>query len=537
MNLFVFLVTYFLLVFSIIGYGYVLNNNFFKLKNLNFGYLGFFGIFILLFVSYLSHILFAHDKIFNSIILILGIVFFIKLLLNIDLENKKKLLFQISLFIILIFFVLSAKTHDDFEYYHFAYIHLLTTEPTIYGIGNFNHGFRTPSSIFYLSSLFYLPKVGYDLIHIAPVFFLGFANFILIEKINFLRKVKKNHFIILLSLISLIIINIFFYRMAEHGTDRSAQIIIFLIIIELLYFLNTKNIENSSLEKLFILIVLCISLKSLYVIYLLLFLPILFYQTEKISYLVNLTMNKVFIFSIFFIFLIFGFSVINTGCAIYPLNISCFGDLPWALSEHHVIKANNHYELWAKGGMSPNFKVENPLDHIRYFNWVPNWLDIYFFNKVSDYLYSLLFIVGLFLFVFKGKYQPNIKKIKYKFIYIILLIFFSEWFYNHPSLRYGGYSLIALIIFIPFCAFLENNINLRFFSKKITILLVLIFTIFVARNLQRIDKEYNVYQYNVIKNPSYDKKFENYVMYDSVMKSKNMNTKKFLNREFLYYQK
>jgi hypothetical protein len=187
--------------------------------------------------------------------------------------------------------------------------------------------------------------------------------------------------------------------------------------------------------------------------------------------------------------------------------------------------------------MSPNFKVENPLDHIRYFNWVPNWLDIYFFNKVSDYLYSLIFIVVLFMFVFKGKDQPNIEKRNYKFIYILLLIFFSEWFYNHPSLRYGGYSLIALIIFIPFCAFLENNINLRFFSKKITILLVLIFTIFVARNLQRIDKEYNVYQYNVIKNPSYDKKFENYGMYDSVMKSKNMNTKKFLNREFLYYQK
>ena len=60
-----------------------------------------------------------------------------------------------------------------------------------------------------------------------------------------------------------------------------------------------------------------------------------------------------------FIFLIFGFSVINTGCAIYPLSLSCFGDLPWSLSEHQVIKANNHYELWAKGGMAPNFKVEN----------------------------------------------------------------------------------------------------------------------------------------------------------------------------------
>jgi len=34
-----------------------------------------------------------------------------------------------------------------------------------------------------------------------------------------------------------------------------------------------------------------------------------------------------------------------------------------------------------------------------------------------------------------------------------------------------------------------------------------------------------------------NKKFENYGMYDPVMKSKKMKTKKFLNREFLYYQK
>ena len=54
MNLIIFLSIYLLLLFSIIGYGYVLNNYFFKLKNLSFGYLGFFGIFILLFISYLE---------------------------------------------------------------------------------------------------------------------------------------------------------------------------------------------------------------------------------------------------------------------------------------------------------------------------------------------------------------------------------------------------------------------------------------------------------------------------------------------------
>ena len=33
--------------------------------------------------------------------------------------------------------------------------------PSSFGLGNFNHGFRTPSSIFYLNSLFYLPVIKY----------------------------------------------------------------------------------------------------------------------------------------------------------------------------------------------------------------------------------------------------------------------------------------------------------------------------------------------------------------------------------------
>ena len=51
------------------------------------------------------------------------------------------------------------KTHDDFPYYHFSYSHYLTENSLIFGMGHFNLGYRTPSSIFYLNSLFYLPFV------------------------------------------------------------------------------------------------------------------------------------------------------------------------------------------------------------------------------------------------------------------------------------------------------------------------------------------------------------------------------------------
>ena len=59
---------------------------------------------------------------------------------------------------------------------------------------------------------------------------MGFVNFILLKKISKFTKQKKNIFILILSIFSLALINIFFYRLAEHGTDRSAQILILLIL-------------------------------------------------------------------------------------------------------------------------------------------------------------------------------------------------------------------------------------------------------------------------------------------------------------------
>ena len=529
MNLFLYLSFYTLILFSIVGYGNIFHNLFFKNEKINLGYLGFFGIFFLLIISYVLNIFIPLSAYTNVLILLIGLVSFLNFFYRKFYEMKINFFIIGIIFLFLIVFILSAKNHDDFPYYHFAYIQLITKFSNSLGLGLFNHGFRTPSSIFYLSSLFYLPKAGYSLIHLAPVFFLGFSNYIFINKIYLNLKNKENFYIILLSLSSLALANIFFYRMAEHGTDRSAQIIILIIFIELLQLINLKKINVSLLNKILILITITISLKAFYLIYAILLIPIVYYQKKKISFLIEFFRNKIFYLCLCLFFLVILTNFFNTGCLIYPLSFTCNEKLIWAISLEQVDAMNNWYQLWSKGGATPSGGVQNSDFYVQNFNWVSNWINVYFFNKVLDYLLGLLFLALIFFLAFfnwKDK-TSFINKRKYLILYLIVFILFYEWFYNHPALRYGGYHLIILLIFLPLSLFIEKKIIFnQYLIKKVNVILAIIVLVFLSRNILRINKEIDVYSFNFYKNASYNKIFENHNHYKNILRIKNCHVSK-----------
>ncbi len=529
MNLFLYLSFYTLILFSIVGYGNIFHNLFFKNEKINLGYLGFFGIFFLLIISYVLNIFIPLSAYTNVLILLIGLVSFLNFFYRKFYEMKINFFIIGIIFLLLIVFILSAKNHDDFPYYHFAYIQLITKFSNSLGLGLFNHGFRTPSSIFYLSSLFYLPKAGYSLIHLAPVFFLGFSNYIFINKIYLNLKNKENFYIILLSLSSLALANIFFYRMAEHGTDRSAQIIILIIFIELLQLINLKKINVSLLNKILILITITISLKAFYLIYAILLIPIVYYQKKKISFLIEFFRNKIFYLCLCLFFLVILTNFFNTGCLIYPLSFTCNEKLIWAISLEQVDAMNNWYQLWSKGGATPSGGVQNSDFYVQNFNWVSNWINVYFFNKVLDYLLGLLFLALIFFLAFfnwKDK-TSFINKRKYLILYLIVFILFYEWFYNHPALRYGGYHLIILLIFLPLSLFIEKKIIFnQNLIKKVNVILAIIVLVFLSRNILRINKEIDVYSFNFYKNASYNKIFENHNHYKNILRIKNCHVSK-----------
>ena len=551
MNFFYFVSLYFLFLFSIVGYG-SLFKNIFRLKENNLGYLGIFGILTLIIFTYSINFFVPIYSILSLFLLIIGVSLFIKFLRNNFKIIKKDFVILILIFIFLIIFILSAKNHDDFPYYHFSYVNIITQLENVFGLGNFNHGFRTPSSIFYLSSLFNLPATDYNLIHLSPVFFLGFVNFILLKKIDLNLKNKENFSSILLSIMSLALINIFFYRMAEHGTDRSAQIIILLIFLEIIEFIKKKYLDDEQLNKLIVLITLAISLKAFYLIYIILFFPLIIFQKNKTNFFIKLIAGKIFFVCSLFFFILITINFMNTGCFVYPLAMTCNENLLWSISLAEVNHMNEWYQLWSKAGASPNYIVDNRSDYISSFNWLNNWIHVYFFNKVSDFLLGLTFLITI-IFILFFKKNLNFKSFTNKkiiILYLILILLFIEWFYNHPSLRYGGYHLIALLIFIPFALFLDSKVK---FSKgltiKINVMLLIILLVFFARNFNRISKEIKLYNYDIFKNASYNKEFKNYEILNKILKvkrcnllngscrEKNIKYKKFINKDLFYKER
>jgi hypothetical protein len=322
---------------------------------------------------------------------------------------------------------------------------------------------------------------------------------ILITKIILRIKEKKTDDILYLSLLSFIFINIFFYRIQEHGTDRSAQILIFILFIELLLFINFTKEHESYIPNILIILALIISLKTFYILYLIIFFPIIFilYKENKFYLFFKTLKNKSFYLFLLLILMILIVNFFNTGCFIYPVASTCIDSVEWSIGSESVAKMNNWYEQWSKAGAGPNFRVENPELYIQNFNWTSNWIKLYFFNKVSDFILGLLLIMIILFSVFYSKKIRVVKSNNYKFlIYTVIILLFCEWFYNHPALRYGGYSIIALLVFFPFSSILEKyvisskKIKTRFFT-----LMIIITLIFVSRNFIRITNEIEQYNY------------------------------------------
>ncbi len=493
-NLIYFFVYFYLLLVSVIGFGFFFqricftgNKKFYDEKII---YTGFYGLFFLTLISLITSLFVPHNFTHNILVHLFGIFYFIFF----KFENKKyylKTIFFISLFTISA--ILISKTHDDFSYYHLPFTRYLTEHKVIFGMGNLLHGYKLLSSLFFLNSTFYLPFIEYYSFHFSSLFFLIFFNFFLFKEINS----KTNHdFLKYLYIFALIFFNLSFNRIAEYGTDKAGQLLIVILTIKIFQFIcfekNKINLNNVIL--ILPLLAFCMTLKTYFLPYILIGLIIIFFSDDFLKTFKIIIFSKSFLVFLTSLIIYFSHHFISTGCIISPMSTTCFGDdLDWAQGKSHYENLSNHLKLWAKAGMGPNFKVENSHEYIKNFNWVPRWFEYYFSGKVKDQLLILIlaFVITLFLFKnFKLKNSNFILSQKFLYFFGIILVIFLIWFTNHPQLRYGGYAICFLVISIPLAILFQKFKNKSFFQQKLKYLIAIIVVIFNLKNFTRINSEF-----------------------------------------------
>lgn len=493
-NLIIFVSAFYFLLLSVIGYGAIFQKLTFSRLNESDDitlYLGFYGILLISFISFISSFFLAHDFKHNLLVHFFGISFFIFVKFK---EKKKYIKHIFFLSLILFLAVLISKTHDDFPYYHLPFTKYLTEHKVIFGMGNIHHGYNLLSSTFFLNSTFYLPFINFFSFHFSAIYFLIFFNYFLLKEI----LLKKNYDpAFYLYLFSFVYFNLSFNRLAEFGTDKSGQLLIVVLIIKLLHLINfdfdKKKISNILL--LIPLFALCISLKTYFLPYILFGLFLCFYNFNILYTFKNILISRSFLFSIFFLIFYFSHHFVSTGCLISPISFTCFESFDWAREKDQIFKLSLWLEQWSKAGAGPGYRVDNPNEYIVRLNWFNNWIDKYFFTKFLDQFVLLLFSFTVIFFIFKSK---NFTKITNKSIfkrilpfYVLILIIFFIWFLKHPTLRYGGYSIYFLTLAIPFSyifLMFENKAN---FKKKSILLIVIVFFVFNLKNVNRIYKEIN----------------------------------------------
>ena len=86
----------------------------------------------------------------------------------------------------------------------------------------------------------------------------------------------------------------------------------------------------------------------------------------------------------------------------------------------------------------------------------------------------------------------NLKKNEsYLFFYFLIAVIFFVWFLNFPTLRYSGYVIVFMLLIFPFSIYASQKINFsnENYIKKISIIFLISYSIFLFKNISRISNE------------------------------------------------
>jgi len=480
------------------------------------------GVILTSFIALLLNFFIPLNQNINSFIFILVILIF--LLKSRLIIKKKEIIFLITSALICFFLILLSNVNrPDAGLYHLPYIAILNEYKIIFGLNNLHSRFGHVSIIQYLSALnnnYFFKENGIiiPLASIASFYYIYFSD-------EVLKVCKQKSKITASSLFSLFILIYISFKITGYdgfGNDAIAHLSFFYLIS---YILKLEK-ESFDIVPVFLISVFIFLNKNTMIFVFIIPIFIFFYKYK-------LDIIKIFVtvlsFPTLFLLLWLIKNLIISGCAIYPVFITCFEYLPW-LNINSTIADTISSEAWSKAWPENNNDNITAEIFIKDFNWISAWSKkhlIYITNIVLPYM-VILFICSLF--IKKNSPSDNKKNIKINLPEFYRLVFFTcfissfIFFIKFPLYRYG-YSYFISLIALIFIYFIKEN-----FSKKKTInlskvIFYLVIIIFLSKQSLRIVKNYD----------------ENYVnkpwprIYSFTTNKKVVTEKIYITSNFYYY--
>jgi len=412
----------------------------------------------------------------NSIIYVLIIVIFVlKKKFNFNKNDIKFLL--ISSFLTFLLIIYSNVNRPDAGLYHLPYTSTINENKIIFGLSNIHFRFGHISILQYLSALnnnylFLHNGISIPLASIVSFFLIYFFY----DVWNGIKK-KNINLSNFFSLFIVIYISFKNARYSEFGNDAVAHLSFFYLI----HCLLKNNLKEINLNKILYISVFAFINKS--TLFLIFIAPIVIFIIQN-----NLKIKKILYlaFSIPALILYFWLlkNIIISGCAIYPIKITCLEKLAWTNVEE-IISINMESEAWSKAW--PDRTNQNIT--MEQFNKKFNWLDAWS-KKHLKYILSIIIPFISILLAITLLIKIRIKNITLKdnqffkaglFVSLIISIIGTfVFFFSFPLYRYG-YSYIITLISLFFIVIIGNGVSIK---ENVTIfkyVFIICFVVIIAK--------------------------------------------------------
>jgi len=470
-----------------IGFSNIFTKYFFKKKTSTYEKV-IIGIFLTSFLGLIINFFYKISISLSYSLLIIGIILFFTF--NQPKKYKTGILKILYICLLSLILILFSNLQEDYPWYSIPFISYISNEKISFGISNIQFRFGHISFLSYSSAIFgqIFTKNNIILPNVitSVAFLLYFLNY-------FLKSIKnenKNYssafafFIISYSLLK-------FARFEEYGNDAPAQFLFYYLILKLLEIYQENKIINNleNIKIIFIFFVFMILQKITMLAAFPIIFILLFYIKNDVKYF-----YKIFFLCSTFVVLWCFKNLINTGCLLYPIDITCFNNLDWTANtgfHGNAKQVSEASEAWSKAWVDQKETSLNYRDYIDSFLWIKTWIKSHFFviiNKVAPLLF-LIIILLLILTKNKNKNKKNTKSL----LILLICLFFSIliWFLKYPIFRYGSSFIITFIVIIFIIIF--QNFSIKKNYKKLKILIIICFAFFIQKNLLRIlnaDKSY-----------------------------------------------